>query len=132
MGCLSIPFSFSFHLSKFSRDRQAKRINAHFLRPQQDKTNLINKMPHPHILISGSYFWSLGLRVFYFSFPLFLWIFGPIPMFLSSIVLLLMLYSVDVGFESGRRRFIPGTGMEVFDIYMDSSILVINSYNMYI
>ena len=105
MGCLSIPFSFSFHLSKFSRDRQAKRINAHFLRPQQDKTNLINKMPHPHILISGSYFWSLGLRVFYFSFPLFLWIFGPIPMFLSSIVLLLMLYSVDVGFESGSWPF---------------------------
>ncbi|GKV48314.1 hypothetical protein SLEP1_g55138 [Rubroshorea leprosula] len=26
----------------------------------------------------GSYFWSLGLRAFYFSLPLFLWIFGPI------------------------------------------------------
>ncbi|BBH04133.1 Protein of unknown function D [Prunus dulcis] len=27
----------------------------------------------------GSFFWSLGLRAFYLSFPLFLWIFGPIP-----------------------------------------------------
>uniref|UniRef100_A0A803MR73 Uncharacterized protein n=1 Tax=Chenopodium quinoa TaxID=63459 RepID=A0A803MR73_CHEQI len=29
----------------------------------------------------GSFFWTLGLRAFYLSFPLFLWIFGPIPMF---------------------------------------------------
>nr|GMD20481.1 Kinesin-like protein [Ipomoea batatas]GME09652.1 Kinesin-like protein [Ipomoea batatas] len=44
----------------------------------------------------GSYFWSLGLRAFYFSFPLFLWIFGPIPMFLCCIVLVFMLYFLDV------------------------------------
>lgn len=44
----------------------------------------------------GSYFWSLGLRAFYFSFPLFLWIFGPIPMFVSCIVLVSLLYFLDV------------------------------------
>ncbi|WCJ27559.1 hypothetical protein M5689_009292 [Euphorbia peplus] len=44
----------------------------------------------------GSYFWSLGLRAFYFSFPLFLWIFGPIPMFLCCFLLVLMLYFLDV------------------------------------
>ncbi|EEF42768.1 uncharacterized protein LOC8262255 [Ricinus communis] len=49
----------------------------------------------------GSYFWSLGLRAFYFSFPLFLWIFGPIPMFLCCLVLVLMLYFLDVTFECG-------------------------------
>ncbi|KAL4594591.1 hypothetical protein ACB092_12G029900 [Castanea dentata] len=49
----------------------------------------------------GSYFWSLGLRAFYFSFPLFLWIFGPIPMFLSCFVLVFMLYFLDVTFELG-------------------------------
>ncbi|XP_030467125.1 uncharacterized protein LOC130135361 [Syzygium oleosum] len=49
----------------------------------------------------GSYFWSLGLRAFYFSFPLFLWIFGPIPMFLSCFVLVCMLYFLDVTFEFG-------------------------------
>ncbi|KAH9718331.1 hypothetical protein KPL71_022181 [Citrus sinensis] len=46
----------------------------------------------------GSYFWSLGLRAFYFSFPLFLWIFGPIPMFLCCVVLVFLLYFLDVTF----------------------------------
>ena len=49
----------------------------------------------------GSYFWSLGLRACYFSFPLFLWIFGPIPMFLSCFVLVFMLYFLDIAFELG-------------------------------
>lgn len=49
----------------------------------------------------GSYFWSLGLRAFYFSFPLFLWIFGPIPMFLCCIVLVFMLYFLDVTVDFG-------------------------------
>jgi uncharacterized membrane protein len=49
----------------------------------------------------GSYFWSLGLRAFYFSFPLFLWIFGPLPMFLSCFFLVSMLYFLDVTLEIG-------------------------------
>ncbi|PIN08874.1 hypothetical protein CDL12_18547 [Handroanthus impetiginosus] len=53
------------------------------------------------IVNKGSYFWSLGLRVFYFSFPLFLWIFGPIPMFLCCLVLVFMLYFLDFTFDSG-------------------------------
>ncbi|KAI3958542.1 hypothetical protein MKW92_014004 [Papaver armeniacum] len=52
-------------------------------------------------LNKGSYFWSLGLRAFYFSFPLFLWIFGPIPMFCSCIFLVCMLYFLDITFEFG-------------------------------
>lgn len=47
------------------------------------------------IVNRGSYFWSLGLRAFYFSFPIFLWIFGPIMMFLSCILLVFMLYFLD-------------------------------------
>ncbi|KAK9115068.1 hypothetical protein Syun_021865 [Stephania yunnanensis] len=43
----------------------------------------------------GSYFWSLGLRAFYLSFPLFLWIFGPIPMFLCCCIMLGVLYFLD-------------------------------------
>ena len=49
----------------------------------------------------GSYFWSLGLCACYLSFPLFLWIFGPIPMFLSCFVLVFMLYFLDIAFELG-------------------------------
>ncbi|OUZ99068.1 Protein of unknown function DUF599 [Macleaya cordata] len=52
-------------------------------------------------LNKGSYFWSLGLRAFYFSFPLFLWIFGPIPMFSSCVLLVFMLYFLDITFEFG-------------------------------
>ncbi|XP_073148384.1 uncharacterized protein [Henckelia pumila] len=49
----------------------------------------------------GSYFWSLGLRAFYFSFPLFLWILGSIPMFLCCLVLVFLLYFLDVTFGFG-------------------------------
>ncbi|KAI6697689.1 hypothetical protein NL676_017808 [Syzygium grande] len=49
----------------------------------------------------GSYFWSLGLRAFYFSLPLFLWIFGPVPMFVSCFVLVAMLYFLDVTVDFG-------------------------------
>lgn len=49
----------------------------------------------------GSYFWSLGLRAFYFSFPLFLWLFGTIPMFICSIFMVFMLYFLDVTFDLG-------------------------------
>ncbi|KAL6175632.1 hypothetical protein ACLB2K_052271 [Fragaria x ananassa] len=43
----------------------------------------------------GYYFWALGLRAFYLSIPLFLWIFGPIPMFVSCCVMSVVLYSLD-------------------------------------
>ncbi|CAA0813085.1 Protein of unknown function- DUF599 [Striga hermonthica] len=43
----------------------------------------------------ASHFWSLGLRAFYFSFPLFLWIFGPVPMFSCSVLLVFLLHFLD-------------------------------------
>lgn len=49
----------------------------------------------------GAYFWSLGLRAFYFSFPLFLWILGPVPMFICSAVLVALLYFLDVSTPGG-------------------------------
>uniref|UniRef100_A0A0E0LRB0 Uncharacterized protein n=1 Tax=Oryza punctata TaxID=4537 RepID=A0A0E0LRB0_ORYPU len=44
----------------------------------------------------GSYFWSLGVRAFYFSCPVFLWLFGPIPMFVSCLAMVCALYFLDV------------------------------------
>ncbi|AQK50817.1 hypothetical protein ZEAMMB73_Zm00001d049564 [Zea mays] len=44
----------------------------------------------------GSYFWSLGARAFYFSCPVFLWLFGPIPMFVACVALVCALYFLDV------------------------------------
>ncbi|XP_022955044.1 uncharacterized protein LOC111457121 [Cucurbita moschata] len=47
------------------------------------------------ILNRGSLFWSLGLRAFYFAIPLFLWILGPLSMFLSSCLITFVLYFLD-------------------------------------
>lgn len=49
----------------------------------------------------GSYFWSLGLRAYYFSFPLFLWVFGPIPMFACCLIMAFVLYSLDTFSDYG-------------------------------
>ncbi|XP_028095197.1 uncharacterized protein LOC114295200 isoform X1 [Camellia sinensis] len=43
----------------------------------------------------GCLFWSLGLRAFYLSFPLFLWLFGAIPMFICCCVMAFLLYFLD-------------------------------------
>ncbi|KAL2921587.1 hypothetical protein RDABS01_013078 [Bienertia sinuspersici] len=51
------------------------------------------------IVNRGGYFWSLGLRAFYFSFPLFLWVFGPIPMFCSCIALVILFFFLDFTVE---------------------------------
>eukprot|EP00249_Psilotum_nudum_P015605 c25422_g1_i1 orf=418-1134(+) len=54
-------------------------------------------------VLRGSQFWSIGLRVFYFSLPLILWIFGPIPMFSSSLVLLMVLHFLDTAENSEQN-----------------------------
>lgn len=51
----------------------------------------------------GSFFWSLGLRGFYFSFPLFLWIFGPIPMFVCCCTMSCLLYFLDSTTDFSRQ-----------------------------
>ena len=43
----------------------------------------------------GYYFWAVGLRAFYLSVPLFLWVFGPIPMFVTCCVMSVVLYFLD-------------------------------------
>ncbi|KNA19094.1 hypothetical protein SOVF_064820 [Spinacia oleracea] len=48
----------------------------------------------------GSLFWSLGLRAFYFSFPLLLWIFGAITMLACSCLLVILLYFLDTATSS--------------------------------
>ncbi|KAJ8761516.1 hypothetical protein K2173_001651 [Erythroxylum novogranatense] len=46
-------------------------------------------------IIRGSDFWSLGLRALYFALNLLLWFFGPIPMFVSSVVTVIILHNLD-------------------------------------
>ncbi|XP_021857950.1 uncharacterized protein [Spinacia oleracea] len=48
----------------------------------------------------GCLFWSLGLRAFYFAFPLLLWIFGAIAMFTCSCSMAILLYFLDTASSS--------------------------------
>nr|CAB3480016.1 unnamed protein product [Digitaria exilis] len=48
------------------------------------------------VLNRGSYFWSLGARAFYFACPVFLWLFGPIPMLVACVAMVCALYFLDV------------------------------------
>ncbi|MBA0627518.1 hypothetical protein Godav_005023 [Gossypium davidsonii] len=46
-------------------------------------------------VLRGGEFWSLGLRSLYFALDLILWFFGPIPMFVSSVIMVFILYYLD-------------------------------------
>ncbi|KAF8025842.1 hypothetical protein BT93_F2622 [Corymbia citriodora subsp. variegata] len=66
-------------------------------------SNFLISMPNSDVpvkyvqreVIMGSMFWLLGLRAIYFATTLLLWIFGPIPMFVSSITMVMMLHFLD-------------------------------------
>ncbi|XP_010684248.2 uncharacterized protein LOC104898836 [Beta vulgaris subsp. vulgaris] len=47
-------------------------------------------------LVHGANFWQVGLRAIYFAITMLMWIFGPIPMFLSSAAMVAVLYVLDV------------------------------------
>ncbi|BBM98058.1 hypothetical protein MPTK1_1g10490 [Marchantia polymorpha subsp. ruderalis] len=47
------------------------------------------------MIYRSSNFFSLGLRCYYLSFPLLLWLFGPIPMFVCCLLIVSLLNIVD-------------------------------------
>lgn len=59
-------------------------------------------------VIRGSDFWSLGLRALYFALNLLLWFFGPIPMFVSSIVMVIALHYLDTNTTLLHQHRSPG------------------------
>ncbi|XP_039171175.1 uncharacterized protein LOC120294756 [Eucalyptus grandis] len=66
-------------------------------------SNFLISMPNSDVpvkyvrreVILGGVFWCLGLRAIYFAITLLLWIFGPIPMFVSSITMVMMMHFLD-------------------------------------
>lgn len=65
-------------------------ITAPTIRDKKAYTEYISKT-----LNRGSHAWSLGLRAFYLSFTFFLWIYGPIPMFVCCCLTSFTLYFLD-------------------------------------
>lgn len=47
------------------------------------------------VVLKGGEYWVLGLRALYFALNLLLWFFGPIPMFVSSVVTVVALHFQD-------------------------------------
>ncbi|KAJ3690953.1 hypothetical protein LUZ61_020117 [Rhynchospora tenuis] len=65
-------------------------------------------------VIKGSYFSALGFHSVYFSIPLFVWIFGPIPMFMCSLLLIFLLYFLDTfRGNDGNKEAIHGSVKKV-------------------
>ncbi|KAL2476380.1 hypothetical protein Adt_37116 [Abeliophyllum distichum] len=55
-------------------------------------------VPASHVeneVIRGSNYWVIGLRSLYFATNLLLWIFGPIPMFVCSVITVVLLHNQD-------------------------------------
>jgi uncharacterized membrane protein len=48
-----------------------------------------------HAIIRGGNFWSMGLRALYLATTLLMWIFGPIPMFTCSVLMVIVLHMLD-------------------------------------
>ncbi|CAH2046242.1 unnamed protein product, partial [Thlaspi arvense] len=46
-------------------------------------------------VLRGGNFWSVGLRALYLALNLLLWLFGPIPMFINSVLMVTCLYYLD-------------------------------------
>ncbi|KNA21267.1 hypothetical protein SOVF_044670 [Spinacia oleracea] len=68
------------------------------------QANLLLSMPKAVVpedfvveaLVHGANFWQVGLRAIYFAITMLMWIFGPIPMFLSSAGMVAVLYVLDI------------------------------------
>lgn len=64
-------------------------------------------------VIRGSNFWSLGLRAMYFATTLLLWIFGPIPMFACSVLMVVVLHFLDTSSTPLHQyRFYPSKELQ--------------------
>lgn len=55
---------------------------------------LTSRMVH-RVLRRGSNYFTLGNRGYYLSFPLLLWFFGPIPMFVTTFLMVILLWHLD-------------------------------------
>ncbi|KAG2578428.1 uncharacterized protein LOC120679416 [Panicum virgatum] len=61
-------------------------------------TTLDSDVPADYVqraVIRGGNFWSMGLRALYFATTLLMWIFGPIPMFACSLLMVVILHMLD-------------------------------------
>lgn len=117
-GAISVKFMSLFicFLLAFSCFVQSAR---NFVHADYLISNLSNDVPLDVVesaVIRGGECWSLGLRALHFALILLLWFFGPITMFVSSIVIVVILSYLDYNsthllpHESAGSQMVETTG----------------------
>ncbi|XP_030528790.1 uncharacterized protein LOC115739707 [Rhodamnia argentea] len=87
LACFILAFAFFLQSARHF-------IHANYLVTTQDDS--ISKEDMKVVIIRGGEFLSLGLRAIYFALALLLWFFGPVPMFATSAILVMILYHHDI------------------------------------
>lgn len=61
----------------------------------KEELSIINKEGAAKTLIRGARHFTMGMRGYYHSIPIFCWLFGPSALLVASIILILFLFNVD-------------------------------------
>ncbi|KAI3434130.1 uncharacterized protein J3R85_006935 [Psidium guajava] len=88
--CLMLCF-----LASFSCFLQSARHHVHASYLITTPGSLVDSEDVKVVVIRGGEFWSLGHRSLYFALSLLLWFLGPVPMFASSVILVMILRHHD-------------------------------------
>lgn len=100
---LLVFFLFSFFCHSLSV-RFLNQVNYLVNTVQQCGSSLITTDYVSELFEKGFIFNTVGNRIFYLGFPLLLWIFGPVLVFVSSIAVLPILYNLDFIFVCKAPR----------------------------
>ena len=92
---------FAFSLSV----RLYNHVGFHISVPPGGRTPHLNPQTVAVHINRAGYYYSIGMRAYYFSVPLVFWLFGPVFMLLATFVLIAVMYHIDrspqqAGFKS--------------------------------
>ncbi|GAA0183784.1 hypothetical protein LIER_31137 [Lithospermum erythrorhizon] len=86
LACLIAAFASFFHSARCY-------VHACFLISMPDVNIPVEIIQKP--VIQGSTFWAIGVRALHFAATFLFWVFGPIPMFASSVITAVLLHTLD-------------------------------------
>ncbi|KAL5576667.1 hypothetical protein UlMin_018366 [Ulmus minor] len=99
--CLLSSFLLAF---SFFVQSARRFVHVNYLISTPDRGTIYLKSKVEKQVTRGGEFWSLGLRALYLALSLLLWFFGPIPMFASSIFLVIIFYLHDLEKLEGDQK----------------------------
>nr|GMD19746.1 uncharacterized protein LOC109158616 [Ipomoea batatas]GME21130.1 uncharacterized protein LOC109158616 [Ipomoea batatas] len=118
---LLITCHFTFMNDNILHKASRNFIHANYLISMLDSDILISYVESA--VIRGGEFWWLGLRALYFAITLLFWFFGPIPMFGTSMAMVLLLHYLDRNTtplhrhrssDKGKQSLIQNANKEAF------------------